>query len=173
MLHYCWENLLVFWASFWRFVLVLSVLVNMAGCGTYRMAGLSGDQGIEPAVLESPFSVMYSPYFVTHIDCRSRGVGLYKRFEMIPGWRAITFKGNSQMGVPPNPKTFVFMARPGTVYTFEPDWNDHSKDWVLDILNQETGDSILHYWQRTEWSYWHGTTPDENLCELIVELNAS
>jgi hypothetical protein len=161
----------VLWTFFWRYVLVLAALLHLAGCGTYRMTGLSDYSDSELAVLELPFGAMYSPIFVTHIDCRSRGVGWYKRFEMIPGWRVITLSGNSQMGVSPSPKSYVFEAQPGIVYTFESDKRGGANDWLLVIVNQETGEPIEYYWQRAQWSYWNGTTPNETLCEESSKLN--
>jgi hypothetical protein len=162
---------LMFGSLLWRRFLLLSILLNLAGCGTYRMAGLTDSSEFEPAILEMPYGAMYSPVFVTHIDCRSRGFGWHRRFEIVPGWRVVTLSGNSQMGVSPSPKSYAFYARPGDVYTFEPDERGNSRDWVFVLVNQETGEPIHHFWRRAQWSYWSGTKPDQVLCDELESAN--
>lgn len=154
------------------FPILAIALVFLSGCGTYRMAGLEDNPYGASAMMTSPYPVMYSGIFVTHIDCKSRGIGSYKRYELVPGWRVITFVGNNQMYVPPNPKSFVFKALPGGTYTFERNYQYRSDDWIIDILDQESNQPIESEWYWAEWSHWSGTEPDPAVCEAAAAMNA-
>ena len=153
-----------------KLAVILSLLF-LAGCGTHRMAGLEDYSAGETAMLVMPYPVMYSGIFVTHIDCISRGWGSYKRYELIPGWRVITFSGNRGMYVPANPKNYVFKVEAGGVYTFERNYQHASNDWIIDILDQNTGEPILSQWHRTDYSPTSWAEPDHELCSSIAEMN--
>jgi len=153
-----------------RSAAVLVALFVLTGCGTYRQPGVAALSSDESAVLVLPYPVMYAGIFVTHVDCRSRGMGLYKRFELHPGWRVLTFSGNRGMYVPENPKNYVFRAEPGAVYTFERNYDYRPDDWIIEILDQESGEAVESWWEPAEWSYWNGPQPDEAFCERVAEL---
>jgi len=155
------------------FPMLAMAFVLLPGCGTYRMAGLEDNPYGASAMMTLPSPVMYSGIYITHIDCKSRGVGLYKRYELVPGWRVITFAGNDQLYVPPNPKSYLFKALPGAMYTFERNYKHRSDDWILDILDQESNQPIESEWYWANWSYWSGAEPDPTMCEVAASMNAT
>lgn len=147
------------------------VFLLLGGCGTYRMAEIAGNPSIEIATLVSPYAPMYARISVTHIDCTSRGVGWYKRYELLPGWRVVTFSGNSQMGLLSSPKSYVFFAEAGKLYTFEGVSPDGSNDWYIKLLDEGADQYVETIWYPEEYSYWVGTRPDAGICEQVAEWN--
>ena len=133
------------------------------------MAGLENLSEEQIATFVNPSPSGYSNIYITHFDCENRPLGWHEHYELAPGWRVITFVGNSQLFVAPNPKSYVMRLEAGGFYTYErrifPD------DWNVIIIDQKTGDPVPSEWYWAEHSYWSGTKPDQELCSSIAEMN--
>jgi len=149
---------------------VSMTLLSVSGCGTYRAPGTANLVEGEYASFHNPHNFGYQGILLRYLNCE-RVHGLRDELILAPGLVVITFAGNNGLYVPPNPKDYVFDARPGQIYTFERNYQYRSDDWIIDIVDKSDGDVVKSWWSYAGYSRLSGSQPDEELCEQISIMN--
>ena len=93
-------------------ICVVSMSV-LAGCMTYTDQRAKTVARTRIAVLEQPFT---TDAFVTKVNGKSRGIGLFTRFELPPGRNTIVMAGNKKAGNYVDDAEVAFNAEEGKTY---------------------------------------------------------
>lgn len=139
----------------------LVLLIILTGCGTYQMQGVKDYPQDQLATLDTKIEWDY--IYVTFVDGKSRGFGLYNAYKLVPGDRVITVTGNSQSGLYSNDTDIAFEAKPGGSYklTFQ---NLGNRSWKATIIDAETSERVDY--EQTHPRCWNSMKELGNLkCE--------
>ncbi|MBY6204149.1 hypothetical protein [Halomonas denitrificans] len=149
----------------------LALATFLTACATYRMDAAEHLAEEELAVLTMSFPRLLPEIFVTHIDCVSPGFTSPKSFQLAPGWRAITLQGNPDLGMAPDPKTYLVQLLPGRAYTYLPDPNNSTNTWLLAFVDDAADRRIQAGVMPAGMNLLTGARPNPEACELVAELN--
>lgn len=101
----------------------------LSGCATtYRDPRSIGLPATKIAILEQPFT-MDDFVYISEVNGKSRGTGLFTRFELPPGRNSVLVVGNTHGGMYENPSLLVFIAEAGGVYVMKYDSGPRAHLW--------------------------------------------
>lgn len=118
---------------------LVPLIFGFTGCGTYQMQGSNDYPDDQLATLDT--KIKWDYIFVTFVDGKSRGFGLFNTYKLVPGDRVITVTGNSQSGLYSNDTDIAFEAKPGGAYklTYE---NLGNRLWTATIIDKSTSERV-------------------------------
>lgn len=135
-------------------LLLVSTMVVLAGCAsTYRDPRSVGLSTAQMAILEESHD-WDSTVYISEVNGRSRGTGIFTRYELPPGRNTVLVTGNSHAGMYPNPTELAFVAEAGRVYQLKYEtsrrasllkpgtWNDGPGKWRAWIVEKVSGKAV-------------------------------
>ncbi len=145
-----------------KILLIILILFALSACGTYSMEGADQLSENEVATLDTKIQKAFDPIHVSFIDGKSRGVGSFKIYKLVPGERVITVTGNQVMRVLPNYTDVVFNAEAGKEYKLK--FISHGGDkWSCEIIEKSTGERVD--FEQTNPRCWHPGNVGSLKCE--------